>query len=328
MNILDIANNLPGGNNQQNSQFAPSPNDSPRIRALKEKLAKREALRKENSRVTDAQKAIQQQGRQDILRTPQVQSAEDYASTTLGNTEEAQAQDVGAQVMGTASSAVAGADKYNEGSEFNVDAVYADAMTKFSENFMVGLGNMIGDYGNIAQVVGSALGINSLAEGNFLSRGLQSIGNEMASEHAMYIPPELQDRNFSISTMLNPDFWLIHGAQFTPQLLEILGTMGAGSAVTQLTKHGLERGLTKYFAKELGETAVEKGALNHAIRNLNNLNYNIVSVCPSYVETSFNKGKDLPMMSVQYLALVVDRIVNDFYKFGIKTLEIVVEKVK
>ena len=162
MNILDIANNLPGGNNQQNSQFAPSPNDTPRIRALKEKLAKREALRKENSRVTDAQKAIQQQGRQDILRTPQVQSAEDYASTTLGNTEEAQAQDVGAQVMGTASSAVAGADKYNEGSEFNVDAVYADAMTKFSENFMVALGNMIGDYGNIAQVVGSALGINSL----------------------------------------------------------------------------------------------------------------------------------------------------------------------
>jgi len=97
MNILDIANNLPGGNNQQNSQFAPSPNDSPKIRALKEKLAKREALRKENSRVTDAQKAIQQQGRQDILRTPQVQSAEDYASTTLGNTEEAQAQDIGAQ---------------------------------------------------------------------------------------------------------------------------------------------------------------------------------------------------------------------------------------
>ncbi len=74
--------------------------------------------------------------------------------------------------------------------------------------------------------------------------------------------------------------------------------------------------------------AVEKGALNHAIRNLNNLNYNIVSVCPSYVETSFNKGKDLPMMSVQYLALVVDRIVNDFYKFGIKTIEIAVEKVK
>ena len=108
MNILDIANNLPGGNNQQNSQFAPSPNDTPRIRALKEKLAKREALRKENSRVTDAQKAIQQQGRQDILRTPQVQSAEDYASTTLGNTEEAQALDIGAQVMGTASSAVAG----------------------------------------------------------------------------------------------------------------------------------------------------------------------------------------------------------------------------
>jgi hypothetical protein len=79
---------------------------------------------------------------------------------------------------------------------------------------------------------------------------------------------------------------------------------------------------------EMIKYAAEKGALNHAIRNLNNLNYNIVSVCPSYVETSFNKGKDLPMMSVQYLALVVDRIVNDFYKFGIKTLEIVVEKVK
>lgn len=73
--------------------------------------------------------------------------------------------------------------------------------------------------------------------------------------------------------------------------------------------------------------AVEKNALNFAVRHLNGMGYNVTSVCPSYVETDFNKGRDIPMMTVQYLALVVDRVIEDFYKFGVKTLEVVVEKV-
>lgn len=74
--------------------------------------------------------------------------------------------------------------------------------------------------------------------------------------------------------------------------------------------------------------AVEKSAINKAIRDLNGIGYNVCSICPSYVETGFNKGRDIPMMSVEYIALVVERIINDYHDFKIKILEIVIEKSK
>lgn len=254
-------------NNPQNGGnplFQPSVNDSERIRALKEKLNKkyegRKSLMEERKRISDMQNSAQQTARNYVQPTPQVQSAEDYTLNTLGDEQNIQARQLGAVTGGSGSADMVQMDKFNQGTDFNVDRVYMDSVAKFSENFMVGLGNMIGDYGDIAQMVGAAVGINSLAEGNFLSRALQQSGNEMTAENATYIPPELQDPKFSISTIMNPDFWMIHGAQFTPQIMEILATIGAGAAVERASAYGLEKGLTKYFAKELSETAAKKGA--------------------------------------------------------------------
>ena len=258
-----------------NPLFQPSVNDSPKIRQLKQRLNEKYEARKkfnedkkknleEQKRLTDATNTAKASARDYVQPTPTVQSAESYTANTLGNEQNVQAAQMGAVTGGSAQADMTAMDKQNQGQEFNVDRVYMDASSKFSENFMVGLGNMIGDYGDISQMVGAALGINSLAEGNFLSKALQQSGQNMVDENSTYIPEELRDPKFSISTIMNPDFWLIHGAQFTPQIMEILGTMGAGAAVEKGTVYGLEKGLSKYFAKEIAETAAEKGALEAA----------------------------------------------------------------
>lgn len=262
MGFSDIINDLNNqGNGPGNPMLQPSPNDTPRIAALKKQMLERQAQNAEAKRLNDSQQQIVQGARNYAVPKPQVETAEQYASGTLGNEQEVMAQRQGASIAGTAMAENVAIDKNNQANEFGVDRVYMDFATKASENYMVGLGNMIGDYGDISQMVGAALGINTLAEGNFLSRALQETGKELTEENATYIPPELQDPNFSISTLINPDFWLIHGAQFAPQIMEILATMGAGAAVKRGVAYGLEKGLTKYFAKEIAETAVEKGAL-------------------------------------------------------------------
>lgn len=73
--------------------------------------------------------------------------------------------------------------------------------------------------------------------------------------------------------------------------------------------------------------AVEKAALNKAVRDLDGMGYNTVSICPSYVKTDFNKDKDVPMMTIEYVGLNVKRVIEDFYMYGVRTKEIVLEKV-
>ena len=79
---------------------------------------------------------------------------------------------------------------------------------------------------------------------------------------------------------------------------------------------------------ERSKYSVEKSAINKAVNDLNGLGYNVTSVCPNYVDTDYNKLKQVPKMTVEYMALVVKRIIEDFYKFSIKTREIVIEKVQ
>lgn len=259
MSILDSVNELK--NQQEGTANLPSVNDSPRIRALKEKMAQNKLRNEDKIRAIKQQKQINQNMKDQYNNTPKVQTGTEYIENTMGNEQAVQAQNLGANAVGVGIAKESLSDDNNQGTEFNVDQVYMSSSTKFSENFMTGLGNMIGDYGDISQMVGAALQLNTLAEGNFLSRALQNAGNEMTEEHKSFIPPELQDPELSLSTLLNPDFWLIHGAQFTPQLLEIVATMGAGGAIKKGATVGIEKGLGKYFAKELAETAAEKGAL-------------------------------------------------------------------
>ncbi len=79
---------------------------------------------------------------------------------------------------------------------------------------------------------------------------------------------------------------------------------------------------------ERSKYAVEKFAINKAVNDLNNLGYNVTSICPNYVDTEYNKSKQVPKITVAYMAWVVKRIIDDFHKFNIKTREIVIEKIQ
>lgn len=74
--------------------------------------------------------------------------------------------------------------------------------------------------------------------------------------------------------------------------------------------------------------AVEKNALNKASSDLNFMGYSVMTVCPSYVETEFNKNKKVPMLSVDYVANLIWDKITEFHIQGILTKEIIIERVK
>ncbi len=246
------------------NQNGPSPGDTPRIRALKNKLLESRKRNEEANRMTNIQRNAQQQTLDQVNGVPPKTSLTDFVSQ---GEEEYTKQRMG-EAIGADSAASENMMRHNVGSEsgFGVDRIYMDATTEFSENFNKGLGNLIKGYGDIAQMVGGYTGLSDLMEGNIISQFLQKAGNNLIEENDTYIPPELQDPSFSFSTLMNPQFWLIHGAQFTPQIVEILATMGAGGAIAAGAKAGIRSGLTRYFAKELAESGVKEGADQFARR--------------------------------------------------------------
>lgn len=270
MNFDDILNKMQDLENKKNNPgLQPSPNDTPRIRAIKQRMAeKQEARKKKNEKQAELDNIYDSY----TSDKPKPMSGEDYLLGGGAANEDAMIADrTGAATIGRNASegSTYGAD--NQASEFNVDSIHMAATSKFSENFMVGLGNMIGDYGDIAQFVGSAFPGIDMDKGNILSRYLQEVGGDIADRNATYIPPELMDPEFKFSTIFNPDFWLTHGAQFAPQIIEILGTVAVSGGTASIAKAGMKKALTRTFSKELAELGVKKGAKrsgNAALRSL------------------------------------------------------------
>ncbi len=142
--------------------------------------------------------------------------------------------------------------------QWHPNEIYQDFMSKASDNVMVGLGNMIGDFGNIAQFVGAGLPGIDMYEGNVLSRALQRVGNNISENNATYISPEMRSPEFKFSTFINPEFWAVHGAQFVPQLIEILATDGIATAAEKgVSKVGTS--ILKNAVEESGEALARKG---------------------------------------------------------------------
>lgn len=256
---------------KSNSPYQDSPNDTPQIRQMKQALEARRQKgldsakrKKEISDQNNFAQNTENQLRQNAVDN--INGKQNLPDSLLGGIEmsgrsqEQVAYDNSVNTLGTAGAKNAEIVANNVDSQWSPTQVYGNFATKFSENFMYGLGNMVGQYGDIAQMLGGFFNLSDLTEGNFISKALQSTATEMKNEHETYIPPELQDPSFSIATLINPDFWAIHGAQFAPQIMEIAGTMGLGAAAERGVVYGLEKGLTKYFAKELAETAAKKGA--------------------------------------------------------------------
>lgn len=134
--------------------------------------------------------------------------------------------------------------------------------SQFAENFQYGVGQLIGDYGDILQILGSAIGFNSLENGNAISRSLQEWGLDIQNDARIQHIPELE--NITWGSLLNPQFWAQEGGRFAPQLTEILATMGAAGVAKNLAKKGLQ----KYYKNELKDVlaAKTKGELDTALK--------------------------------------------------------------
>lgn len=160
--------------------------------------------------------------------------------------------------------------------QWNPNEIYQDFLSKAGDNVMVGLGNMIGDFGNIAQFVGAGLPGIDMYQGNMLSRALQRTGNDISQANQTYISDEMRNPEFKFSTFINPEFWAVHGAQFVPQLLEILATEGLASA----TEKGVEAGAKKLLKETLSEgvEAIAEKGLRTTTKSLRN---GIVEVGPA-----------------------------------------------
>lgn len=142
--------------------------------------------------------------------------------------------------------------------KWNPEQIYQDFLSKSADNVMVGLGNMIGDYGNIAQVLGGALPGVSMYESNPLAKALQELGGEISEANMTYITPEMRSPEFKFSTFINPEFWAVHGAQFVPQILEILATQGIASGAAK-GAGAITKGLLKETLAEGSEAIAKKG---------------------------------------------------------------------
>jgi len=157
-------------------------------------------------------------------------------------------------------------------------AYYQDFLSKSGDNIMVGIGNSIfKSTGDMVDALGAML-VEDYS-GNPFSEAMREIGTEMAEKYKTYVSPEMLSPEFKPSTFMNPEFWSVHGAQFVPQLLEILLTKNiakAGAknvsrlgrkAITEIGEEGVEsmakKGLLKTTTKSIGNATseVESNAL-------------------------------------------------------------------
>ena len=72
--------------------------------------------------------------------------------------------------------------------------------------------------------------------------------------------------------------------------------------------------------------STEKASLNKVCRDFNNMGYNMSSVCPDYVDTEFNAGKNVPKLSVLSISNVVLMIIDNYIQNGILVKEIYIQK--
>lgn len=79
---------------------------------------------------------------------------------------------------------------------------------------------------------------------------------------------------------------------------------------------------------ERSKYSVEKSAINKASRDLSQMGFNVSVLCPGYVNTEFNKSKDVPKMTPEYIAQITKMIISNYVDNGILMKEIVLEKVK
>ena len=127
---------------------------------------------------------------------------------------------------------------------YSPDEVYQDFLSKSADNVMVGFGGLLSSWGGVAQTIGGAFGGSAIDmyDGNMISRFLQKHGNAISEANQTYISPEMRDPEFKFSTYFNPEYWAVHGAQFIPNILELLAVEAATGGVAGLLERSAAMG--------------------------------------------------------------------------------------
>lgn len=132
---------------------------------------------------------------------------------------------------------------------YTANGFFADAGT----SIMRGVGNhIVKGTGDMIQVLGGIVPGLSVAEGNMLSRTLQSAGEDFASKFKSFIPDELKSEELGWSALANPKFWSTEMAEMIPQLAEFILLSKGGS------------GLARKGASDLSAKYAGKGFLKNA----------------------------------------------------------------
>lgn len=163
-----------------------------------------------------------------------------------------------------------------------------------------GTGELISSYGNLTNILFSGLGtgfgtlgdFDKMAfDGNIASRFLNEAGDGMAEDNAQWVPDDINNPEFKISTFLNPEFWAVHGGKFLPQLAEIAATAEVGKGVKFLVEKGagkLAGGLIEKTALELGKEVAEESAKKGFVRKM--IGETAVSTTESFSREGFKAG--------------------------------------
>ena len=148
-------------------------------------------------------------------------------------------------------------EMYVDPNSLGVNAVYQNLLEKSADNLMVGTGNLIGGLGDTLDGLLIMTGMDKLA-GNPISEALRDSGDALSESFKTYVPEDILRPEFKLATFMNPEFWAVHGAQFVPQLVEILLTKKASSGLVKGTSR-LGRKVIGEVGEEAAEGAFKKG---------------------------------------------------------------------
>jgi hypothetical protein len=110
--------------------------------------------------------------------------------------------------------------------------VHRSWASQFKESFVKGFGDtVVGSTGDVINLLTAPLSGFTMAEGNILGNALRNYGDEIASEHTTFLAKQLEGKELTWGSLVDPDFWSTQGAEMLPMAIEFLITgYGAGSA--------------------------------------------------------------------------------------------------
>lgn len=151
------------------------------------------------------------------------------------------------------SARLAGRDRSIEGEApaQNLQDIHNTWSGEVGEGFMRGIGQTISSNGDVINFIGSAIPGFSMAEGNLISRYLNSVGDSIEDEHTTYLKKKLEGKEITWASLADSQFWSANVSELIPLALEMIATGGIGAAAT--------KGTVKMFVRRLPKSLLKYG---------------------------------------------------------------------